>query len=414
MTSARAAPKIRAASCGLNLPEACSSMRPASLRTGMSAPEARMTSKERMLRALSLEKPDRLPATIHQWQQYHLDKYLGGLDALAAFKVCGLDASIQYFERMGQFWITDGDRHVVHSPEWVEDIEVVKSEPDDTVLHHTITTPRGRLTYKTGANRMTTWLTEYLIKREEDLDLLERYLPVGKLDKKAIAAEYERVGDNGILRGFVWGDQAGCWQHACCLVPVEDLILKCADNPGWVHRLLRALLERKLRFIDESLAGASFDIVETGGGAGSDTVISPRLHREFCLPYDRRMHDALHRAGQRATYHTCGGMMHILDLIIENATDASETLSPPGVGGTITNPAQVRSKFAGKIAMIGGLDQFNILGRGTAEEIEAEVNRLAEGFGRDGGYVCSASDHFFEAPVENLEAFASAAARCAY
>ena len=50
-----------------------------------------MTSKERMLRALAREKPDRLPVTIHQWQQYHLDTYLGGMDALAAFKTCGLD-----------------------------------------------------------------------------------------------------------------------------------------------------------------------------------------------------------------------------------------------------------------------------------------------------------------------------------
>jgi hypothetical protein len=28
-----------------------------------------MTSKERMLRALAREKPDRLPVTVHQWQQ---------------------------------------------------------------------------------------------------------------------------------------------------------------------------------------------------------------------------------------------------------------------------------------------------------------------------------------------------------
>ena len=219
---------------------------------------------------------------------------------------------------------------------------------------------------------------------------------------RRIAAEYGRVGDQGILRGFVWGDQAGCWQHACCLMPVEDLILKCMDNPGWVHRLLGALLERKLRFIEESLTGAKFDIVETGGGAASDTVISPKLHREFCLPYDRRMHQALHRAGQRATYHTCGGMMHILDLIVENGADASETLSPPGVGGTITEPARVKAAFRGRLAMIGGLDQFRILGKGSAAEIRQEVRRLFEGFGPDGGYICSASDHFFEVPVENL------------
>lgn len=55
-----------------------------------------MTSKERMLRALALGKPDRLPATVHQWQQLHLDTYLGGIDALVARQACGLDASIQY------------------------------------------------------------------------------------------------------------------------------------------------------------------------------------------------------------------------------------------------------------------------------------------------------------------------------
>ena len=374
----------------------------------------RMTSKERMLRALHLEKPDRLPATVHQWQTYHLNKYLGGVDALTAFRLCGLDASVQYFEPMGQFWITDGQRHVVHSPEWIEDIEATDSDPDDLKLRHFITTPGGRLEYRTGANRQTTWLTEYLIKTEQDLELIEKFMPIGKLNHKAISAEYDRIGDSGILRGFVWGDQAGCWQHACCLMPLEQLILKCVDNPTWVHRLLKALLERKVKFIEESITGAKFDIVETGGGAGSDTVISPKMHREFCLPYDRRIHGALHRAGQRATYHTCGGMMHILDLILENETDASETLSPPGVGGTITEPNQVRLKFAGKLAMIGGLDQFHILGHGTSEEIQTEVHRLAQGFGSDGGYICSAADHFFEVPVENLKAFAAAARQCRY
>ena len=194
----------------------------------------------------------------------------------------------------------------------------------------------------------------------------------------------------------------------------EQLIIECYDNPDWVHRLLRALLDRKLRFIEDSLRGAKFDLIETGGGAGSDTVISPKLHREFCLPYDRQIHDALHRVGHRATYHTCGGMMHILDLIVANGTDASETLSPPGVGGNISEPEKVRAVFGGKVAMIGGMDQFNILTKGTPEQICAEVQRLFEGFGSGGGYICSASDHFFDTPVENLKAFAAAARDCIY
>ena len=373
-----------------------------------------MTSKERMMRALAREKPDRLPVTIHQWQQYHLDTFMDGMDALAAFKTTGLDASIQYFEAMGQFWIPDAEKYVIQSPQWREQIEVVKDDPDEKILYHVITTPHGTLTYKTGGDRMTTWITEYLIKKPEDVELIEKYMPVAKLDKKAIADEYDRVGDAGILRGFVWGDQAGCWQHACCLMEVQALILEAMDHPDWVHRLLRALLDRKLRFIEESLADAKFDLIETGGGAGSDTVISPDLHREFCLPYDRQIHDALHSVGHRSTYHTCGGMMHILDLIAQNGADASETLSPPGVGGNITDPAQVRAVFGGRVAMIGGMDQFHVLTTGAREEIHAEVRRLFEGFGPDGGYICSASDHFFETPVENLRIFAEAARECNY
>lgn len=373
-----------------------------------------MTSKERMLCALRGEKPDRLPVTIHQWQNYHLDEYMGGVDAAAAFKAVGMDAAIQYFEAMGQFWIPEAEKYVVQSPDWAEEIEVINSDPADKLLSHVITTPDGELTYKTGGNLMTTWITEHLIKKHEDIDLIEKYMPVAALDKGKVSTQYDALSDDGILRGFVWGDQAGCWQHGCCLMGAQSLILEAFDNPDWVHRLMRILLDKKLRFIEESLAGAKFDLIETGGGAASDTLISPDMHKEFCMPYDRQMHEALHEHGFLVTYHTCGGMMNILDLIIENGTDASETLSPASIGGNITELEKVREKFSGKLAMIGGMDQFNILTTGTTEQIEKEVLRLFEGFGKDGGYILSAADHFFETSVENLKAYAQAARQCVY
>jgi uroporphyrinogen-III decarboxylase len=367
-----------------------------------------------MMRALHREKPDRLPVTIHQWQQFHLDTYMGGIDDVTAFKATGMDAAVQYFEAMGQFWIPNAEQYVVQTPQWREQIDVVNADPNNKILHHTITTPGGELSYKTGGNPTTTWITEYMIKHHDDVDLIEKYMPVAKLDKTKIAGVYDSVGDVGILRGFVWGDQAGCWQHACCLMDVQDLIMEAFDNPDWVHRLLQVLLKKKLMFIEESLKGAAFDLIETGGGSSSDTVISPDMHREFCLPYDRQMHIALHDAGHLSTYHTCGGMMHILDLIVQNETDASETLTPPGTGGNITDPERVRQVYAGNVAMIGGMDQFNIITDGTPDQIRSEVQRLFEGFGRDGGYILSMSDHFFDAPVENLKLYADAARECTY
>ena len=274
-----------------------------------------MTSKERMMRALHREKPDRLPVTIHQWQQYHLDTYMGGMDALDAFKTCGLDAVDPVFRGDGP--VLDSRRGEVRRrsrPSGAEQMVVVDDDPNTRSSTTPIVTPGGNSPTRPEANRTTTWITEYLIKRHEDVELIEKYMPVARLNKQAIAAEYDRIGDAGILRGFVWGDQAGCWQHACCLMSEQDLILEAWTIPDWVHRLLRALLDRKLRFIEESLEGAKFDLVETGRRRGQRygdlAEAAPRV-----LPALRSA-DAPTRCtppARSAAYHTCGGMMHILE-----------------------------------------------------------------------------------------------------
>jgi uroporphyrinogen-III decarboxylase len=362
--------------------------------------------------ALNKEKPDRLPASIHQWQGYHLDEFMGGMTDLEAFRATGLDAQIQYFEDMAQFWLVDADFTKLNTPEWRDEPEAVSPHPDNRITFHTIYTPEGTLTYKTAGDRKTTWITEYLIKRDEDIELIRKYMPVPKLDLAPVARRYDEIGDAGILRGFVWGDQAGCWQHAACLMDITELIFKAIDQPDWVHNLLGVLLEKKLQFID-SMKGAKFDLVETGGGSASSTLISPRLHKEFCLPYDRKMHDALHSIGMKTTYHTCGGNYGLEELIVANGTDASETLAPPSVGGN-QEPWEFKRKIGSRVALIGGLDQFNTLTRGPVEAIRAKVHELFEQVGCDGGYICAASDHFFDTPVEHLKAFAAAARECRY
>lgn len=372
-----------------------------------------MTSKERLLRALRREKPDRLPCTVHQWQGYHLDKYLGGISALEAFQRFGMDAAIQYFETMGQFWLPGEHKTDASWPQWIDEVEILNPDPEALVQRHTIRTPKGTLTYQTEGNTRTTWVTEYMVKRKEDIDLIERYMPVPKLDRSAVRKAYDEVGDAGILRGFVWGDQAGCWQHACCLYGTQEMILAALDDPDWVHRFLRILCDKKLRFIEDSLAGAKFDLIETGGGAASSTVISPRMHREFCLPYDRELHDALHRAGHLVTYHTCGGMMPLAEMIVQNGADATETMPPPSVGGDV-DAAELKRRVGASLCLIGGMDQANILTAGTPEQVRAEVRRLFAAAGPGGGYILSCADHFFDAPVQNIQAYADAARECVY
>lgn len=363
-----------------------------------------MTSKERMMLAIHREKPDRLPVTIHQWQPYHLENYMGGMSDLEANKAVGLDASINYYR-------AQEPKHA----DW--QVQTQRTElKEGFTTRYTITTPEGTLTTMEGTNPMTTWVVEHLIKNKDDIHLLAKYRPLPILDKEGALSAHELLGDDGILRTFLCGKQGGCWQDACELYGVENLIMATFDDPDWVHEFLGILLKEKLHYIEDNLKGLPFDLVETGGGASSNTVISPGIHREFCLPYDRKIHDALHAIGHKVVYHTCGGMTRILDQIVENGCDASETLSPAELGGDIRTQKdilQVKAALQPHVCMIGGMDQVNILSK-DREAITSEVRRLFDLYGTEGGYICSTSDHFFDTPRQSLEHFAQAARECLY
>ncbi|MBI3910226.1 MAG: hypothetical protein HY320_04750 [Armatimonadetes bacterium] len=361
-----------------------------------------MTAKERMLIALERGVPDRVPATVHQWQPFHLNTYLGGISDLEAFRRFGLDASLTRFPLLP-----------CNDPNWVIETRALEAPPGEQRFQVTFTTPQGVLENLVGQTAVTRWNITHLVQHHEDLELIEKYMPVPRLDRDALQREYTALGQDGIMRGFVFGDQGGCWQHATCLVGTQALILEAADHPDWVHALLEVLWRKKARFIAENLDGAAYDLIETGGGAASATVISPNYFCEFCLPYDRRMHDALHSLGHRVVYHTCGGMMPILELIAANGCDASETLTPPAMGGD-ARPRELKARLGGQVALIGGLDQNSALEVGTPDQIEQHVRDLFQTYGAGGGYIMSPSDHFFHAPPAHLAAYARAARQCVY
>ncbi len=371
-----------------------------------------MQPRERLLIALEGGTPDRVPVTVHQWQHFHLQEHLGGMGELEAFRHFGMDAAVQHVQLTGQFWLSTPDFSPYNTPDWRDTVEVVRDDAEGREYAHTVETPGGTLTYRIAGDRATNWLTEHMIKHDEDLALIRDYMPVPALDHAPVRALHDEIGDDGILRGFVWGDQAGCWQHACCLMEPTELILATFDKPDWVHELLEALMEKKLRFI-ETMAAAPYDLVETGGGSASTTLISPKLHREFCLPYDRRMHDALHALGFKTTYHTCGGTRGIEEMIVANGTDASETLAAPSIGGN-SEPWDFREAVGDRLVLIGGLDQVNVLTKGTPDEIRARVRELFTRVGGDGGYILSCSDHFFDTPPEHLRTSVEAARECVY
>ena len=385
-----------------------------------------MTSKQRLLAALGRRMPDRLPITTHHVMDYFLDRCLGGISSQDFFARFGLDPvmwvdAYKPDETRGDFFDPAHTErkplagHRISSPGWrVQTTEV--PHPEYRTVRYDFVTPIKTLTMVLQSSEYTSWVTERPVKEKNDIDIIGEHAtaPVCDVDEvNRLAADY---GERGLIRGAVCSfdvyGQPGCWQDAACLFGIEKLILATYDDPGWVHAFLKVLFERKKTYV-RSMKGARFDLIEHGGGDASSTVISPRLLEEFVAPYDGGLIDLAHEAGQRVVYHTCGGMMPILEKVAAMNPDAMETFTPSGMGGD-TDLREAKRRIGDKVCMIGGFDQFHFFTGCAPEATRREVRRCFEDAGAGGGFILSPSDHFFDADMDLIRAYAEEAHSCVY
>jgi hypothetical protein len=385
-----------------------------------------MNSKQRFLAALDHRLPDRLPVTTHHLMPYFLNRTMNGMsneEFFVAFEIDPIVWTVPHMAdvRRGDYLAADQEEpgflasQRIESDTWRIRQEKIPHDQYDTTRYF-FDTPNGTLTMVLQSNDQTSWVGEHVIKDKSDIDLIGEFATRPISDVEAVNAVAAEWSERGLVRGHIacfdiFG-QPGCWQDACCLVGTERLILAAFDDPSWVHALLAILKERKLAFI-RSLNGARYDLLELGGGDASTTVISPQLFREYVAPYDAELIEAAREAGQRIVYHTCGGMMPILEDIAAMKPDAMETFTPAEMGGD-ADLAEAKRRIGDKVCMIGGFDQFHFLKDCTPEDTRNEVRRCFAAAGAGGRFILSPCDHFFDADVELIRAFVDAAKECAY
>jgi hypothetical protein len=362
-----------------------------------------MTSRQRLLAALDRQVPDRLPVTTHHLMPSYLAA-LGGLSERQFFDRFGLDA-------IG--WTTP---LVAREPVgWRLEREDVP-DPRYQTTRWRFVTPRGTLTTLLQDDGRTSWVRERLMKDKRDLASVEAIALDPRCDVEQVARDADALGERGIVRGAVPGfpvyGQPGCWQDAAVLFGIEPLILATFADPVWVTELLAVLQRPKLAFL-RSARGARFDLLELGGGDASSTVISPSIFDRFVAPCDAPLVAAAHEAGLRVVYHTCGGMMPLLERIAGLEPDAMETFTPRAMGGD-ADLAAAKSRIGHRVCLIGGFDQFHDFVGCPPQQTRQSVRRLFEAAGAGGGYILAPSDHFFEADAALLDAFGAEARACTY
>jgi len=158
-------------------------------------------------------------------------------------------------------------------------------------------------------------------------------------------------------------------------------------DPGKVRACLQRLTAAAIALaLGQAAAGADAILISSAfAGAG---FISPAHYREFVLPYEKQVIDAVRRYHDVPIYtHTCGAIGDRLELMMESGTNGIDTLDPPPLG--TVHLADARRRTLGRVFLKGNIDPVNTMLLGTPDGVRAAARECLSVAGRSGGYILS-------------------------
>jgi uroporphyrinogen-III decarboxylase len=190
------------------------------------------------------------------------------------------------------------------------------------------------------------------------------------------------AGDQVSVHGEVFSP----FTHYLELFGYQEALMGLIKDKGKVHALLDRLTESSITWaVAQAQYGADAVLISSAfAGAG---FISPRMYREFVVPYERRVAEAIKSAGGIVYTHTCGNIGDRLEAMVETGTMGIDTLDPPPVGTTTLTDA--KSLVGDKVFLKGNMNGVEILAFKTREQVIAHAIERIEVGKPGGGYILS-------------------------
>jgi len=169
-----------------------------------------------------------------------------------------------------------------------------------------------------------------------------------------------------------------------------------------VARLCEALAEYAIGLIQEwGKTEVSAIFLSDDWGTQNAMMISPAMWRRHFKEHYRKIFAEVHRWGKQVLFHSCGNISAIIPDLIEVGVDILDPLQPGPL-----NLAEVASKYGGKVAFSGGIDDQRLEDYSPLD-VRDMVRRTIDTLGRPYGnsYIISAANSILPSvPFENLEA----------
>ena len=153
----------------------------------------------------------------------------------------------------------------------------------------------------------------------------------------------------------------------------------------------------------------AWGVASDDAGTQRGGLVRPELFAEMVKPHYKRVCDWVHANTNWKTYlHSCGSIYEYIPHWIEAGIDI---LNPVQISAANMEPERLKREFGGKIVFWGGgCDTQHVLPHGTPEDVREHVRHNIEVFGTSGGFVFTQVHNIQQnVPVENVEAMLQAA-----
>jgi uroporphyrinogen decarboxylase len=376
-----------------------------------------MTSRERVLKTLNHEMPDRIPIDlggfqtgIHKKAYENLLAFLGIADEVRILDP--VQQLAQPCEQVLECFHVDIRYIVAHGPDGFEgDIErnnrqgrlwydlrdefgVVWSMPDDQQLYMDI--------------------THHPLREASVADLKDYPFPDGAdptrftgLREKAL--RLRRETPYAVSTGIGGVVYETCWY----MRGLEQWFVDMIESPDFCQALLDKILHFWLDYYRAFLTevGDLVDVVMIGDDLAGQNgpLFSPQFYRRLVKPRKKQLVSHIKSlTPAKIWYHTCGACFELIPDLLDNGIDI---LNPIQISAKGMDPSVLKREFGTHLVFWGGgIDAQNVLPRGTPAEVREHVRRNVGIFKKGGGFVFN-NVHNIQAdvPAENIAALFDAA-----
>jgi uroporphyrinogen decarboxylase len=183
---------------------------------------------------------------------------------------------------------------------------------------------------------------------------------------------------------------------------LDGLSYALHENPQLVDRVLDRYVEWNCRMLEKlCTTGIDFILSYDNIAYNSGPMVSPQVFREVFVPKIKLVDRACKVPW---VTHMCGNITELMEELLEMGVSGVHPLEP----GCMDLKA-VKEQYGSRVCLWGNIDLNYTLTRGTPEEVDAEVKQRITEAGPGGGYImgsgCDLPDY---CRVENILAMADA------